>query len=60
MVDRLLQIESNILIGCEWLELSLQYSTWYSDQDIGDTTFSVRELLVNFEKAYGVEVIGEG
>ena len=60
IVKRILTVESNILKGCEWLELSRQYSSWYSDGDIGNTTFSVRELLVNFEKTYGTYVIGEG
>ena len=59
IVRTLLEIESNLLMGCEWLELSEQYSTWSADEDIGFVTNSIRTLLVEFEKIYGKVIMGE-
>ena len=49
IVKTLLEIESNLLKGCEWLEISEQYSTWFADEEIGYVTNSIRTLLVQFE-----------
>ena len=49
IVKTLLEIESNLLKGCEWLELSEQYSTWFADEEIGYVTNSIHTVLVQFE-----------
>ena len=60
VVKTILEIESNLLKGCEWLELSEQYSTWYADEEIGYVTSSIRTVLTEFEKAYSWHIMGEG
>ena len=55
-----MEIESNLLMGCEWLELSEQYSTWTADEEIGYVTNSIRTVLVNFEELYSKVILGEG
>ena len=60
IVKTLLEIESNLLMGCEWLELSEQYSTWTADEEIGYVTNSIRTVLVNFEELYSKVILGEG
>lgn len=47
-------------MGCEWLELSEQYSTWTADDEIGFVTNSIRTVLVSFEELYSKTVMGEG
>ena len=47
-------------MGCEWLELSEQYSTWTADEEIGYVTNSIRTVLVNFEELYSKTIMGEG
>ena len=47
-------------MGCEWLELSEQYSTWTADEEIGYVTNSIRTVLVNFEELYSKVILGEG
>lgn len=48
----ILKIESNLLRGCEWLEISRQFSSWDTDKDIVFVTESVRTLLVRFEESF--------
>lgn len=48
----ILTIESNLLQGCEWLEISRQFSSWDTDADIVFVTESIRNLLVRFEEAF--------
>ena len=60
IVRTLLEIESNLLMGCEWLELSEQYSTWVADEEIGYVTNSIRTVLEKFEALYSTEIMGEG
>ena len=60
IVRTLLEIESNLLMGCEWLELSEQYSTWTADEEIGYVTNSIRTVLEKFEALYSTEIMGEG
>jgi hypothetical protein len=54
----ILKIESNLLRGCEWLEISRQFSSWDTDSDIVFVTESIRTLLVRFEETYSF-LIGE-
>ena len=58
ILGMMLQVESNLLKGCEWLEISRQFSSWDYDEDIVFVTSSVRELLVRFEESYGF-LLGE-
>ena len=60
IVKTILEIESNLLKGCEWLELSEQYSTWVADEDIGYVTNSIRTFLVHFEEEFSFKILGEG
>lgn len=58
ILGMMLRVESNLLKGCEWLEISRQFSSWDFDEDIVFVTSSVRELLVRFEESYGF-LLGE-
>lgn len=48
----LLNIQSSLLQGCEYLENSRQFINWDSDPHIQFVTGSVRDFLVRFETAY--------